>query len=183
MDYLVYAYLQIGRFDEARQIIQQLNQMRGLDWSEFKSAYAASAMPIRFAVERAQWVEAASISPPPGAPLHVIALAIWARGLGLVREGEPGEAQAEADRLQDLEDQLRTEQQEYWSVQTGILRNEILGWIAEANRDPRRAASLLHACADQEDAIEKLPVTPGPSFPRANNSARCCSSNTNRRSR
>ncbi|HZQ44620.1 MAG TPA: hypothetical protein VFA99_15305 [Acidobacteriaceae bacterium] len=122
-------------------------------------------MPIRFAVEQAQWVEAASISPPAGAPLQVIALAIWARGLGLVHDGKPDEAQAEADKLQDLEDHLRTEQQEYWSVRTGILKNEILGWISEANGDPRRAASLLHACADQEDAIEKLPVTPGPIFP------------------
>jgi hypothetical protein len=165
MDYLVYAYLQTGQFQEVRQVIEQFHQMPGLDWSDFKIAYAATAMPIRFAVERGQWADTASISPPHGAPPHVIALAVWARGLGFARNGKVHEAQIEADRLQQLEGRPRLEQPAYWSVQTGILRNEILGWIAEANRDPLRAKSLLRACADQEDAIEKLPVTPGPILP------------------
>lgn len=171
MDYLVYAYLQTGRHHEARQIIEQLDQMRDLDRSNFKVAYAATAMPIRFAVERGQWAEAANISPPEGAPLHVVALAVWARGLGLARNGNPArdnrlvQAQTETDKLQYLQNQLHDEGLDYWAIQTGILKREVLGWIAQSKGDSHLATTWLSACADDEDAMEKLPVTPGPILP------------------
>ena len=165
MDYLVYAYLQSGRYDEALEVIRQLKTMPGLDRSNFKVGYAATAMPIRFAVERGQWTDAAQIASPQEAPPHVAALAVWARGLGFAHTGRPREAQDEAEKLQRLQEELVSHQQVYWSVQTEILKNEVLGWIAEAGGDPERAESLLRRCADQEDAIEKLPVTPGPVLP------------------
>ena len=55
MDYLVYAYLQTARDDEAAQVIQQLHEMSNLNSSEFKIGYASVAMPIRYAIERGQW--------------------------------------------------------------------------------------------------------------------------------
>ena len=165
MDYLVYAYLQSGRDDQALEVVQQLKTMPGLDRSNFKAGYAATAMPIRLAVEQAKWTDAAGVAAPEGAPLHVVALAVWARGLGLSHSGKPREAQVEADKLQQLQEQLLIQQQAYWSVQTEILKDEVLGWIAQADGDSSRAESLLRHCADREDAIEKLPVTPGPVLP------------------
>lgn len=53
----------------------------------------------------------------------------------------------------------------YWATQVGILRHEVMGWSAQANRKPDEAAALMRAAADDEDAIEKLPVTPGPIVP------------------
>src|SRR6266700_8226820 len=85
MDYLVYAYLQSGRDDEAAQVIQQLKSMPTWNAGDFKIGYASTAMPVRYAVERCQWVDAASINSPAGAPPHVVAIAVWARGLGLAR--------------------------------------------------------------------------------------------------
>jgi len=92
MDYLVYAYLQEGREREANEVIQQLKAMSNLDMGDFKIAYASTAMPVRFAVERRQWAEAASIVPPSGAPPHVTAMAVWARAIGLARNGHPAGA-------------------------------------------------------------------------------------------
>src|SRR6202044_3128519 len=83
MDYLVYAYLQSGRDQEAAQVIEQLKALQNLDLSDFKVAYAATAMPIRYIVERQQWSEAEKVvNPPDSAPPHVVAIAVWARGLG-----------------------------------------------------------------------------------------------------
>ena len=59
MDYLVYAYLQSGRDNEAAQVIQQLKNMPELKANDFKMSYAATAMPVRYAVERGQWADAA----------------------------------------------------------------------------------------------------------------------------
>ena len=165
MDYLVYAYLQSGRNNEAAQVIQQLKNMPQLNAGDFKIAYSATAMPVRYAVERGQWADAASIVPPTGAPPHVAAVAVWARGLGLARSGHAAEARAEGNRLRQIEEQLHTAGNDYWATQVGILTGEVMAWSAQADRKPDEAAALMRASADEEDAIEKLPVTPGPIVP------------------
>jgi tetratricopeptide (TPR) repeat protein len=165
MDYLVYAYLQSGRDKDAAQVIQQLKDMPQLNALDFKVAYASTAMPIRYAVERGQWADAASIVPPTGAPAHVVALAVWARGLGLARTGHAADAHPEIDRLRQIEQQLRTSGNDYWAAQVGILTREVMAWSAQADRKPEEATALLRTSADEEDAIEKLPVTPGPIVP------------------
>jgi hypothetical protein len=165
MDYLVYAYLQCGRDKDAAQVIQQLNDMQNSKALDFKITYASTAMPIRYAVERGQWADAAVIAVPIGSPPQVIAIAVWARGLGLARTGRAADAHAEIDRLQQLEKQLRTSGNDYWANQVKILTGEVTGWTAQADGKPAEAAATLRAEADNEDAIEKLPVTPGPIIP------------------
>ncbi len=165
MDYLVYAYLQVGRDTDAAQVIQQLKNMTKLDESDFKIAYASTAMPVRYAVERRQWADAASIVPPAGAPPHVVAIAVWARGLGLARGGQTAEARKELGQLTQIERQLRASGNDYWATQTGILLREVAAWTAQADHRPKEAKAVLRQAADDEDAIEKLPVTPGPIVP------------------
>ncbi len=165
MDYLVYAYLQSGRDKEAIQVVQQLKSMPNVNAGDFKIAYSSTAMPVRCAVERGQWAEAAGIVSPTGAPPHVVAIAVWARGLGLARSGHAAEARAEIDRLRQIEEQLRTSGNNYWAAQVGILTHEVMAWSAQADQKPDEAVALMRASADEEDAIEKLPVTPGPIVP------------------
>ena len=173
MDYLVYAYLQSGRDSEANQIAQQLQGMSGLNVADFKIGYAYTVMPIRLAVERGDWAGAAKIVSPERVPSHVAAIAVWARGMGLSRSGHVAEAQAEADRLQQIETQLRASgnhsnnqsTNDYWAAQVYILLREVMSWSAEASGNHEEAVNLLREAADQEDGIEKLPVTPGPILP------------------
>lgn len=165
MDYLVYAYLQSGRDEDAAQLIQQLRNMADLNSQDFKIGYASTAMPVRYAVERRQWTDAVSIVPPTAAPPHIVAIAVWARGLGLARSGRAAEATTEIDKLRRIEEQLRTSGNDYWATQVGILTREVMAWSAQADGKPDGAAALMRAAADEEDAIEKLPVTPGPIVP------------------
>ncbi len=168
MDYLMYAYLQSGRDQEAALTLQQLQSMpkvKESDFNDFKVAYASTAIPVRYAVERGRWADAAGIVPPAGAPPHVVAIAVWGRGLGLARTGHPAEARMETDRLQQIADQLGTSGNDYWATQVGIMMREVMAWSAQADRKPDEAIALMRAAADQEDAIEKIPVTPGPIVP------------------
>ena len=165
MDYLVYAYLQEDRDREAAEVIQQLRQMQNLNEGDFKVAYASTAMAVRYAVERHQWTEAAHIEPPLGAPPHVVAVAVWARALGLARSGRPVEAHLEIDKLHELDRQLRAAGDEYWAQQVRIQAMEAEAWLAQAEGRSDDAQHLLRNAADEEDAIEKLPVTPGPIIP------------------
>jgi tetratricopeptide (TPR) repeat protein len=165
MDYLMYAYLQSGRDQDAAQVIQQLKEMPSLEAGDFKRGYASTAMPIRYAVERSRWADAASIVPPTSAPPQVVAIAVWARGVGLARSGHAAEAHAEIERLRQIEEQLGASGNRYWATQAGILRREVMAWSAEAERKPEEAVTLMRTAADEEDGIEKLPVTPGPIVP------------------
>jgi tetratricopeptide (TPR) repeat protein len=165
MDYLVYAYLQSGRTTEAAQVIQQVREPAKLNRSDFKIGYAATAMPIRYAVERSQWADAANITSPPGAPPQVVAIAVWARGLGSARTQRVAEARVEIAKLRQIERQLRTSGNEYWATQVWILTREVMAWSDQAANQRNEAIASMREAADDEDAIEKLPVTPGPILP------------------
>ena len=166
MDYLVYAYLQLGRDEEAGQVVQQVKAMQNLSVKDFKIGYAATAIPIRYVVERGRWKDAEEIvNPSDGAQPHVVAIAVWARGLGFARSGHSAEADRESETLLHLEDQLRAAGNLYWANQVSVMRREVAAWSAQAANHAEKAAALLRSSADDEDGIEKLPVTPGPIVP------------------
>jgi len=165
MDYLVYAYLQLGRDTDAAQVIQQLKTMPSLDVGDFKIAYASTVMPIRYAVERGRWGDATVITPPVGAPPPVTALAFWAKGIGLARTGHSAEARKAADELHRIETQLYASANDYRATEVGVMRREIMAWSARAENQNDAAVQLMREAADEEDSVEKLPVTPGPIIP------------------
>lgn len=165
MDYLVYAYLQTGRNTEAAQVIEELKAMPKSSDGDFKAGYAATAMPIRYAVERRQWTEAATIASPPSGLPHVMAMAIWARGLGQARSGHPANTVVTIGDLQRIENQLQAAGDLYWATQVKIMKREVMAWSAQAEGKHDDAVTWMREAADEEDAIEKLPVTPGPIVP------------------
>ncbi len=166
MDYLVYAYLQSGRDRDALQVIQQLKAMPNLRAGDFKIGYAAAAMPVRYIVERHRWDDAEKVvDPPETAQPHVAAVAVWTRGLGFARNKQPENADKEIGTLAHIEDQLRASGNNYWATQVDILKREVTAWSAQARNQSKQAAAILRSAADDEDGIEKLPVTPGPILP------------------
>jgi len=166
MDYLVYAYLQSGRDHEAAGVIRQLQDMQNLNMGDFKIGYAATAMPVRYIVERHRWSDAERvINPPVSAQLHVVAIAVWARGLGFARSGHLQEAGKESEALRQIEERLRASGNDYWATQVDIMRREVMAWAAQAANHHDEAAVILSGAAKDEDGIEKLPVTPGPIIP------------------
>ena len=123
-------------------------------------------MPIRYIVERHQWEAAERIfNPPDTAQPHVLAIAVWAREMGLARTGHSQDADKEAETLRHIEGQLRASGNQYWATQVDIMRREVAAWSAQAMHQSERAAAALRSAADDEDGIEKLPLTPGPIVP------------------
>jgi len=165
VDYLAYAYLQSGHDADAALIVEELRRHRKLDTADFKIGYAATAIPIRYYVERRQWTDAAVSVAPAGAPPQVAAIAVWARGLGLVRSGRVDEGRQAIADLQKIEEGLQASGNEYWATQVTILRREVMAWSAQGEGKAKDATALMGQAADAEDSIEKLPVTPGPIVP------------------
>ena len=165
MDYLVYAYLQLRRDAEAARVLDDLRIMTKLDGSDFKVGYAASAMPARYAIERRHWPDAAQLVPVDGALPQVLAVTLWARSVGLARSGKPAAAREEIEKLRSAYEKLRATWDDYWATQAHVQTNEALAWVAQAEGKTDEALKLMRAAADEEDAIEKRPVTPGAIVP------------------
>jgi len=165
MDYLTYAYLQRGRAEDAARVVAQLRAMGPLRANDFKVSYAATAMPVRLAIERGQWRDAAALEPQPGSAPHVAALAHWARALAHAHLGRTDLTRADIAQIEACEAQAHALGDDYWSTQIGVLSEEARAWSANALGRAADAVSLLRQAADAEDGLEKLPVTPGPIIP------------------
>ena len=165
MDYLTYAFLQLGRNDEAAGVVADLHHMSGLQGQQFKVGYASTAMPVRLAVERSKWREAAEIEKAANAPPEVNAVAVWSKAIGLARLGRTQDATREVEKLTETERQLRGSGSNYWADQVAIQIAEADAWIALAKGDNASARKQMTEAADLEDSIEKLPLTPGPIVP------------------
>jgi hypothetical protein len=174
MDYLVYGYLQLGQDAKARQVLDELNAIRRVDPPNFKVAYAFSAIPARFALERRRWDEAAALTLPPNASRIVPwsnfrwaeAHILFARAIGAARGGKLEPARQDLARLAEIGKALGSRAGEYdWAKQVEIQRQVAAAWLAagEGRTDP--ALALMRSAADLDDATEKHPVTPGAVLP------------------
>jgi len=166
MDYLVYAYLQRGRDADAGRVVADLKSMLPkLSAAKFKIGYAANAIPVRLAVERRKWDDAALLEPLPQSEPHVAAIVWWARAIGHSRGGHADAADADIAEIDACLEKLRAAHNDYWATQTDVLADAARAWQLEAKGDGDGATKRLAAAADKEDAIEKRPVTPGPIVP------------------
>ncbi len=165
MDYLMYAYLQAGRYSEAEHLLRELNAMPDLSVAQFKIGYAATAMPVRYAVERGKWDEAAAIPPKPGSAPQVLAITYWCHAVGLARSGKPDAAAPELEKLNQSLQQVREKHDDYWAAQVEIQIAEAKGWIAHATGHQRESVTLLRAAAEKEESLVKHPITPGATVP------------------
>ncbi len=165
MDYLTYAYLQRGQEADAGRVVGDLGAMSGLPANQFKVGYAATAMPVRFAIERRQWATAVSLQPLSQSAPQVAAIVYWARAIGQARSGHPQEANSDLAKLNDCLQLVKSSGNTYWARQTEVLSEEAQAWLLEAQGMADAATRRMRSAADKEDALEKLPVTPGPIVP------------------
>jgi tetratricopeptide (TPR) repeat protein len=165
MDYLTYAYLQLGQFSDAERIVREAAAASPLTADDFKIGYAANAMPVRLAIERRQWSSAAALQPLADSSPQVAAIVYWARAVGQARDGHAGSAVGDVAKVKECREKLEAAGNAYWAAQVSILEQEARAWVADASGDPKTAIALLRGAANQEDAVEKLPMTPGPIVP------------------
>jgi tetratricopeptide (TPR) repeat protein len=165
MDYLEYAYLQAGQYESAGKLLQELNAMSMLQLGDFKVGYAATAMPVRYAIERRDWSAAGSLAVHDESLPQVSAITHWARAVGLARGGNPGAAEKEMEQLKQCLGKVRAAKDDYWASQVEIQIAEANSWIVEGKGQGTDAITLMRSAADREDQLEKRPITPGAIVP------------------
>ncbi len=174
LDYLVYAYLQVGADTQAAELVEQVLAVQGPygEMSRGVSAYALAAIPARYALERRQWAEAAALKDraPSSFPwaesfAPYEALSWFAIGIGAARNGDSDGAREAALRLQRLHDQVQAAGNSYWAMQIEIQRLSVNAWLAFADENADQAIQVMRQATDLEASTNKHAVTPGEILP------------------
>lgn len=164
LDYLVYAFLQTGRDALAARALDELRKINP-GKGRFAAPFAMSAAPARYALERGQWTEAASLALQPGEFAYAESHLHFARAVGAGHTGNAAQAREEAARLAALTDKLKAAKNDYWAGQVDIQHRAALAWAAWADKQYDQAIAAMTNVADREDLTEKHVVTPGPLLP------------------
>jgi len=166
MDYLVFGHLQLAQDDAARKLMEEAAALRLASIENQAATYALAAIPARFAIERNDWAQAASLKLAPAdvAWTHFPqseAILVFARALGAARSERLDAARADAGRLRTLRDAMLAAKNGYWAAQSEFQIKTIDAWIALAEKRSDEALVLMRAAADAEETSDKSPVTPG----------------------
>ena len=171
LDYLVYAYLQMGDNVRAQSEMNKMIEIKEVFPSDhFASAYALIAVPSRLAVENKDWELATELELPktnldwnkapwPKAMLH------FSRALGFTNTGNTSKAQKELDILIDLRERLNEAKNSYESGQVTIQIESIKGWIEYSKGNTEKAIEYMKLASKLESETTKAAVTPGEIIP------------------
>ncbi len=170
LDYQAYGYLQLAQDKMAAAIrTRALDLVQGADGIAIGAvgagAYAIAAIPARYALERGDWIDAASLPVRPANTPYTEAISHFARALGAARSGAPAAAAPDIERLATLRDTLRERNDAYWAEQVDIQRRVALAWVAFAEGRRDEGLTQMRAAADAEDGTDKSAVSPGPLAP------------------
>ncbi|MEP6746185.1 MAG: hypothetical protein ABJB86_00590 [Bacteroidota bacterium] len=170
MDYLVYAYLQKGENQLAKQQYDYLTTMHAVYPVNFKVAYSFAAIPARYFLENKMWKEAATLKMPSvnfswqNFPWQN-AIVHFARALGSAHMGHIDSAEAELKNLTILYDTLIKQKDAYKANQVQIEMKISEAWILFKKRKNTEALTLMESAVGMEDNTQKHPVTPGEVLP------------------
>jgi hypothetical protein len=161
MDYMVYAYLQLGQDQKAQAVVAEMSAVAGTNPDRFVAPYAFAVSPARYAIERSDWKGASELQVRPAKFAYAEAMTHFARALGAARTGNPVAAKSDVVKLAALRDKLREAKDAYWTEQVDIQWQIATAWVLYAEGKFDEALQAMSAAADAEDRTEKHPVTPG----------------------
>lgn len=172
-DYLMYAYLQLGKEADAKAILDGMPAIAArFDPNVISGAapgsaglFALAAIPARWALERHAWAEATALEPKASAFPYTEAITYFARALGASQTGKIANAKINIDSLSSIQSRLRAQGDAYWTEQVAIQELVAQSWLDFAEHRNTDALAKAREAARREDATEKAAVTPGPILP------------------
>lgn len=173
LDYLEYAYLQIGDQDRARRALDEAATAKTFDETQFAAGYALAAIPARWTLERRDWKSAADLQPPT-AQLpwerfsYASAIPYFAQALGAARTGQLDRSRAALAKLQEIQTALAKSPVPGpydWAANVESIRLAAAAWLAYAEGKKDEGLRMTRAAAELDEKTGKHPVTPGAPLP------------------
>jgi tetratricopeptide (TPR) repeat protein len=165
MDFLEYAYLQIGDDAHAKAEVEAFAAIpesaadpQFIDYFELHKAIA----PAMYAIERRQWKEALNQQPAPNTPPHVQLVAYWSRAIAAGHLRDSAAAQDALKHGDQLIEATRKGDKPYLADSLKDTHDVMQAWADYASGKTAEAVALLRSVADTEDKVGKgetdLPV-------------------------
>lgn len=158
MDFLLYAYLQIGEDKKAKAVVEELATIRPESIDPSLGGYLnkmRAEFPATYTLETRDWKGAEALTPPAGAPVYYQATTYWARAVGA---GHLRDANAAAEALKQYDamvEATRTSDKPFLAKSMETDRDEAAAWLAFAEAKNGEAVELLRKVANKQDAVGK----------------------------
>ncbi|MFQ5529748.1 MAG: hypothetical protein ACE5FP_05300, partial [Gemmatimonadota bacterium] len=173
LDYRAYAFLQQGRDEAAREIVDHIDSFEGLHWEVGVVAFNAAAVPVRYTLERHAWEEAAALPEAIEAEQAsdayqnqtAAAMRYWARAVGAARSGDVERARNELAHVTRFADQSRDHPYVWVRNTTEGFRLQAEAWLALAEDRGEQALQSMRAAVALEDQTDKESLSPGRVLP------------------
>jgi len=168
MDFLVYAYLQTGREDDAQKIINEvramppMHDMYGLGFDP--RLFVLSTFPASYALELHHWNEGAQLVPVDGASDFDQSVTYTARAIGAARSGNTEQTRKEIAQLEAVQKKLEPNKKKDEGEYEGVGDELVVAraWLAFAGGKRDEAVKSLRTIADKEkgeaEASEGIPA-------------------------
>jgi tetratricopeptide (TPR) repeat protein len=158
MDFLEYAYLQIGEDEKAKAIIAESEGVRAADLDPGFNGYlnyVRAYFPATYALETRHWKDAEALSPPAGAePMHQ-AITYWARAVAAGHLRDVADARAAMKQFDAMVVAVKKGRQAYLAKGMETNRDEARAWLAFAEGRNEEALNLLRPVAERQDQVGK----------------------------
>jgi len=170
IEYLIYAYLQMGADSSAAAQLERLQRTARLE-PTFKTAFHLSSTKARYTIERKAWTEAASIVPREPDTVNwdrfpwPEAIGWFAHGLGSVHIGDSLEARRSENRLMQLENAAAQTKEVLFARNIRVLALELKAWLSYMRGMNDSSVTFMTQAVDLETSTPKPPVTPGSTLP------------------
>ncbi len=161
MDYMEYAYLQSGRVNRAKAVLDEMNLLQSATGVTLTGNYAVAAIPARLAIELGNWDQASALQVHTDGVPWALAITWAAIGEGSARSGNLERATQAEQTLLSLRDAATKLNNTYWSNQIEVQRREVTAWIAEKSGKNAEAIAMMRSAAELEETMDKSPATPG----------------------
>ncbi len=157
MDFLNYAYLQVGEDDKARAILAKIgtmNSLAGRDMHDYLDL-ARAEFPATYEIEMRHWKGAAALDPAAAKQPENIAEIYWARAVGSGHLRDAEAARKDLAQYDVMLEAVKKSADAYLAQYMDTGRDEIRAWIAFAEGNSNKAAGIMRNVADKQDAYGK----------------------------
>lgn len=158
MDFLEYAYLQIGEDEKARSVVDRLGDVREQDMDPGLDGYLErmrAHFPAMYEVERHQWQEAIALQPYPGSSLENQGATFWARAIGA---GHLRNVVLARNSVVEYESAMTATGQGKYAYRLPLMdtdHDEARAWLLFSQGMDKNAEDLLRATAQKQEVEGK----------------------------
>jgi hypothetical protein len=163
-DFLLYAYLQAGQDEAARDTLKHsgdpldmINSMPEMSKGHMAGMipYYRAKLPIFYGLENRDWTSVAAMEPFAGSPPEIAAQTYWARAEAHGHLHQTVEAKADLAKFDAMLDEIRHSDRAYLAEgsEVTLQRDEVAGWAAFAANQETEALKSMRAAADIQDKV------------------------------